>query len=255
MTCPNAKEIIILGMNRVEKQAILFNPRCKLWSCDYCAELNKEFWIHQATRGAILITTEGRKIQFVTLTSRPYATPTTGLYFLKKNWPLLNRKLKYHTDKWRAALGYEWAYFMVPEHHKSGVVHCHLFAATHYDTVKSWKDFAFSSGFGWRVDVQPLITPEQAASYVAKYLHKGHGAEQWPKGFRRVRHSQNWPVSEMEPPLLWDFDTVSEETAWLEKNALLNLGWQVRDKRESETGDMLPQGNIAEIQESISGYW
>lgn len=231
--CEKTRNVTVFGKNNKERTALLFNPRCKTWSCDYCAEINKDYWIHQAARGTIIITSEGREVQFVTLTSRPYATPTTGLYFLKQNWPKLNRKLKYHTDKYKKNLGLEWSYFLVPEQHKTGVVHCHLLAATLYNTEKSWKEFAFDAGFGWKVDVQPVVTPERAANYVSKYLHKGAGKESWPIGFRRVRHSQNWPISAEQPMDGWEWSTyANDNTVWIEKNALLNMGWQVVDKRE-----------------------
>lgn len=122
---------------------------------------------------------------------------------------------------------------MVPERHKSGVVHCHILAATIYDTERSWKDFAFSSGFGWKVDVQPLVTPTKASKYISKYLHKGVGAETWPRGFRRVRHSHNWPISEEQAMPGWEWETMKNDyTIWQEKNAFLDLGWKVIDKTE-----------------------
>lgn len=230
--CPNTLDITIFGVNRAEKLALIFHPRCKQWSCDYCAELNKDYWIWQATRGAIIITTEGREIQFVTLTSRGYSTPHSSLHFFRQNWPKLNRRLKYHTNQYTKNLGLEWAYFLVPEHHKSGVAHFHLFAATLYNTEKTWKQWAWETGFGWKVDVQPVITPLQASEYVAKYLHKGAGAEKWPKGFMRVRHSQNWPITHEKPLDGWEWSNYrNDDTVWMEKNALINQGWQVLDKR------------------------
>lgn len=230
--CENTRDVTVFGVNRIEKTALLFNPRCKQWSCDFCAELNKDYWIHQATRGSIIIASEGREIQFVTLTSRGYTTPTSSLYFFKQNWPKLSRRVKYETDKFRKCFGYEWAYFLVPERHKSGVAHFHLLAATHIRSEKTWKEFAHKTGFGYIVDVSPLISPDRAAHYVSKYLHKGAGAEQWPKGFMRVRHSQNWPITAEAPLEGWEWTTYKhEETVWIEKNALLDLGWEVVDKR------------------------
>lgn len=234
MSCENTRQVTTFGTNKIEKVAILFNPRCKMWSCDYCAEINKDAWIHTAMRGTLVLAMEGQRIQFVTLTSRPYATPVTGLYFLKQNWPKLNRTMRYHTNKWTKHLGLEWSYFMVPEKHKTGVVHCHLLAATHYTTEKSWKEFAFNAGFGWKVDAQGIVTPKKAANYVAKYLHKGQGSEDWPKGFRRVRKSQNWPVSEPQAMTGWEWATYkSDYTVWLEKHALIDMGYKVIDKREN----------------------
>lgn len=235
-TCPNTRNVVVFGKNQSERTAILFNPRCKQWSCDYCAELNKEYWIHQAARGTLVITSEGRSVQFVTLTSRGYTTQNKSLYFFKQNWPKMNRRMKYHTEvQTDEHIGAAWAYFLVPEHHKSGVAHFHILAATTIDQKSDWKKHAWASGFGYIVDVQPLVTPKRAADYVSKYLHKGQGAETWPKGFMRVRHSRNWPISQEQPLEGWEWDTYqSEDTVWIEKNALIDLGWQVVDKRNNE---------------------
>lgn len=231
--CENTRTVVVFGKNQKDKKAVLFNPRCKQWNCDYCAEENKNYWIHQAERGVLVLTMEGQQVQFVTLTSRPYATPTTGLYFLQQNWPKLSRKMKYHTNKYERNLGVHWSYFLVPEKHKTGVVHCHILAATIYNTEASWKDFAFSAGFGWKIDVQPLVSPEKAGRYVAKYLHKGSGKEAWPPGFRRVRKSRNWPTSEEVPLGGWVWETYkSPFTVWTEKHALVDMGWTVIDKTE-----------------------
>lgn len=235
MTCEKTQSVTVFGTHKYRKMAVLFNPRCKMWDCDYCAEMNKADWIHTALRGTLVLAMEGQRIQFVTLTSRPYSTPITGLYFLKENWPRLNRTMRYHTNKWTKQLGLVWSYLMVPEKHKTGVVHCHLLAATHYDTEKSWKDFAFGAGFGWKVDAQGLVTPSKAAAYVAKYLHKGQGKEDWPKGFRRVRKSNNWPISEPQIIPGWEWATYrNEDTIWQEKHALIDLGYEVIDNRQEK---------------------
>lgn len=233
--CENTQNVTVLGKNKDERTAILFNPRCKQWSCNYCAELNKDYWIHQATRGAILITSEGRELQFVTLTSRPYASPNQSLYFMAQNWPKLNRRAKYHTNKWKDARGIEWAYFLVPEKHKDGRVHAHLIAATHIYAKKFWKNWAFGTGFGFIMDVQTIENPAQVTGYVTKYMHKGSGAETWPKNFRRVRTSANWPITKQAPLDGWEWLTIKNpDTAWIEKNALIDMGWNVQDKRENE---------------------
>jgi hypothetical protein len=230
--CPNTKDVNVFGKNVSEQTAIIFRPRCKQWSCDYCAEMNKDYWIQQSFRGATIILNEGRELQFVTLTSRPYATPTQSLWFFKQNWPKLNRRAKYHTEKWKDYAGKVWSYFLVPERHKSGVLHAHIICATHIAHKKFWKDWAHETGFGYIVDVQQLADAGGASAYVSKYLHKGMGAEQWPPGFMRVRHSRNWPIVPDAPLAGWEWETyANEDTVWLEKNALLNMGWEVLDKR------------------------
>jgi len=124
---------------------------------------------------------------------------------------------------------------MVPEKHQSGVVHLHILAATPIRSEGEWKRHAFQSGFGYILDVSPLVSAAAAAGYISKYLHKGMGSEQWPKGFMRVRHSHDWPMAKEQPMEGWDWDTYSNpNTVWIEKNALINLGWQVVDKREDK---------------------
>lgn len=233
--CPNTRNVSVFGVNREEQTAMIFNPRCKLWSCDYCAELNKEYWIAQAQRGAIVLTSEGQQLQFVTLTSRGYATPNKSVYFFKKNWPKMRKRMANRTKEWEPFTGIKWAYFLVPERHKSGVLHAHLIAATHISGETVWKKQAHQSGFGYMIDVQEMVTPLLAATYVSKYLHKGMGAEVWPKGFMRVRHSQNWPITKEKPLEGWEWKTYkNENTVWLEKHALLDMGWHVVDKREKQ---------------------
>lgn len=231
--CENTRDVTVFGKNKNEKTAILFNPRCKMWSCDYCAELNKDYWIHQAARGSLLLVSEGAQLQFVTLTSRGYATPNKSIYFFKRNWPKLRKRMADKTNEWTPFTGIKWSYFLVPERHKSGVLHAHLIAATHINGKNVWKEQAHQSGFGYVIDVQEMITPLLASKYVAKYLHKGMGAEEWPKGFMRVRHAQNWPIDKERPLGGWEWDTYrNENTVWIEKHALIDMGWDVQDRRE-----------------------
>jgi len=49
-------------------------------------------------------------------------------------------------------------------------------------------------GLGWQYDLSRLESVEGASRYVAKYLFKATiFSTKWPKGWRRVRYSQNWP--------------------------------------------------------------
>lgn len=54
---------------------------------------------------------------------------------------------------------------------------------------KRLKDIAVWSGFGYQAK-EKLVTSGEAAWYVAKYASKQ--SEETPRGFRRVRASQNW---------------------------------------------------------------
>lgn len=49
-------------------------------------------------------------------------------------------------------------------------------------------------GLGWQYDISRLESVEAGSRYAAKYLFKADVFHTvWPKGWRRVRYSQNWP--------------------------------------------------------------
>jgi hypothetical protein len=60
--------------------------------------------------------------------------------------------------------------------------------------TESLETACFGSGLGWQYDLSELQSVEGASRYVAKYLFKETiFSDKWPKGWRRVRYSQNWP--------------------------------------------------------------
>ena len=105
------------------KKALIFNPRCKQWTCPSCAEQNKSDWLHVGLKGALELSASGLQLSFVTVTSRGYATPNKSLYFFKENWPNLMRRARYHTQK---SPGGKFAFFLIPERTKAGVLHAHM---------------------------------------------------------------------------------------------------------------------------------
>lgn len=65
-----------------------------------------------------------------------------------------------------------------------------------HDTLQSetLERACFECGLGWQYDLSALQSVEGASRYVAKYLFKETiFTTKWPKGWRRVRYSQNWP--------------------------------------------------------------
>lgn len=221
-----------MGVNPSEKAAMFFNPRCKQWSCPVCGDLNKDYWVYQATRGSMLLLENGNWLQFVTLTGRGYFTPNSSIHFFRQNWPKFRKRLGSITQKYQPLTGTEWAYFLIPERHQSGVLHCHFIASTPLMLNKWYKDNAMASGFGFMAKVKPIYDSARAAGYVTKYLTKDAGDTPWPKGFMRVRHSANWPIKDTLDIPGWSWQTINENEAWIEKNAYIDLGWQVIDKRQ-----------------------
>lgn len=71
-----------------------------------------------------------------------------------------------------------------------------IFQSAKHDTLQSEKleKACVDSGLGWQYDLSELGSVEGASRYVAKYLFKETiFVTKWPKGWKRVRYSQDWP--------------------------------------------------------------
>jgi hypothetical protein len=172
------------GINRV----ILFRPNCKQWQCEYCGQQRARWFMVVAAHGHEALEANGHQVNFATITSRAaIRTVTQGIVTWRKNWPKLLRRMK-------RAGGY-CAYLQIPEQHKDGAYHVHLLATSSIN--ERWlKDNAAECGFGYIADYEPVREAGKAATYVAKYLTKDSHSLQWPKYFRRVNTSRNWPRPE-----------------------------------------------------------
>lgn len=65
-----------------------------------------------------------------------------------------------------------------------------------HDTLQSvyLERACIDCGLGWQYDISELASIEGASRYVAKYLFKADlFTTKWPKKWRRVRYSNNWP--------------------------------------------------------------
>ena len=100
-----------------------------------------------------------------------------------------------------------WSYlaFTEGQANRQGMPHFHVLSdrlpsaprnAQGHVTKHNIHDWAHKLGFGYEADVQ-TISSSKAAAYVSKYASKGDPAI--PKGFRRVRASQNWTKSKPDP--------------------------------------------------------
>ena len=90
----------------------------------------------------------------------------------------------------------DWTYlaFVEGQPHRGGMPHFHIISML--KSPYRLKDLAYHYGFGYQAKEIKIESP-QAAQYVAKYASKGD--KSIPKGFRRVRASQDW---EKLPPCL-----------------------------------------------------
>jgi hypothetical protein len=188
--CTTPRRTWIGAENADLQKAVFYQPRCKLWSCPFCAEANKAWWIAVGVHGGELLLSSERKLQFTTTTARRYLNAAQSVFVFRIAWPKLIRRVKYK-------LGYTPQYMLIPEHTKRGILHAHFIIEANL-SKRFWKDKAFYSGMGYIAHQRKVLSAWQVGEYIGKHLDKQLSGQAWPKGFRRVRTSQGWP--ELPPP-------------------------------------------------------
>jgi hypothetical protein len=196
--CENRKRPYMAGRNANTKKAVLFRPRCKLWSCPHCAKINSDLWIMRVTHGCQQLIAQGHELSFVTVTSHEKLTAQQSVEVLPNSWHKLSMRLRRHVKGMK--------YVVIPERHQSGRIHIH--AITLAGTNKRWwKDNARACGMGYMAEEEAVYSASGAGFYVGKYLSKQLSDARWKKGFRRVRTSLHFPKL---PPLPRDDNWVFE---------------------------------------------
>lgn len=201
--CKSSRAPLIVGENDKQKQAIIWQPPCNLWSCPECAPILRARQSVRAYLGAVEILDQGGDVHFLTLTSHPGLTPGQSWWVLPRAW----NKLRGRAERKQPG----GLFYLVPEHHKSGKAHAH--AITNWAMPKKWwKDNAAGCGFGYKADTQIARSGPGAGAYALKYLLKQiHGAP-WPKGKRRIMCSQDWPaLPEMPGAPDWKFEMLPRD--------------------------------------------
>jgi hypothetical protein len=189
-----------VGYNAQTLQAVLFRPRCKLWSCPYCAQVNTNLWAVRAYFGAQAYAEGGITISFLTLTSHEKLTPQQAMWVFPRAWKKLSQRARRAAD--------QFSYLMVPEKTKKGVIHVHAIETSCLGT-EWWSDNARASGMGYKSDESEVRTSQGSAAYVVKYLSKSLVVEDWPARFRRIRTSRDWPpLPELVSPVGWEFASI-----------------------------------------------
>lgn len=205
ISCSTLSRPMLKGINHKEQKAVFFKPRCKLWSCETCSDINRRFWAATAAYAMELLRSDGVPMDFVTVTSHERLAADASLRVLPLAWNNLNRRLS------RAAPTME--YMAIPELHKNGRVHVHALVAAQLKK-RWWKDNARAVGMGYQSDAQEVKSIGGAAFYVSKYIGKQLESRNIAKGFRRIRLTQGFPrLPEMMLPPGWIFLALSATTA------------------------------------------
>lgn len=203
--CQALNRVWIVAYNTQALVGAAYQPRCGQWSCPYCADLNRDEWAYVGTFGALNLPSHAPQLQFVTITSRGYVSAVQSIAIFKTAWPKLIRRIAYRQDS-------KPEYLLIPEHHKSGKLHAHFLITSVYHSQHWWHDQAFLTGLGYQAKAKPVRDPVEAGHYVTKELTKQLTGRPWPRSFRRVRHSQGWPMPpQKENTPDWEFEVAQNE--------------------------------------------
>jgi len=212
--CENFKAILIAND---DDKKLITRTRCKMWSCDYCAEKNRSIWRAKIING---INVRGGQWCWFTLTAHgKQRSPDASLKNLRNAWDKLIKRMKRKYGK--------FAYVRVYEEHKDGAYHCHAIGSFNFDdiavrtstdgetttysrwlakTAKNLKIGYYTHAANIELDVNHHAG--YVAAYVTKYIVKL--SPQFRETLGRVRHiqtSQGWPKKQDENELEWMLKT------------------------------------------------
>lgn len=169
--CPTA-----IAFNAMGKTAPIW---CGSWSCARCQVVNAKLW---AWRVRIHVAEQGNQAFFWTLTlGSHFRTASAGFDALPRLWDVIRKRVKKDVGQW------SYCAFVEGQPKRGYMPHFHVVSMQ--KSPKRLKDYAVQCGFGHQAIEEP-ITSDQGSYYVAKYASKQSPFT--PKGFRRVRTSQDW---------------------------------------------------------------
>lgn len=184
--CSNPKKTFAIASDYDKEITRLFVLPCGSWSCPECGERKRKQWTKDVMFGVSwYMGQKNMDFSLLTLTlSGRNRTRATSITQWRSVWPRLNSR---HYRQ------YGWCpYVLVPEGHKNGVVHLHSICGS-VATKRWWKDNSVKSGGGFIADIEPCRDPGRAGAYATKYLGKSLTISTWPKSYRRIRTSRDWP--------------------------------------------------------------
>lgn len=187
---------------------------CNSWQCARCSTIRAKHEYGNIVHGAKTLAEE-HSLWFVTLTMRGKELDLSKAD--DEYYTLTNRLL----SSWRAESkrnSAHWCYVQVTERQKRGAAHSHLICTMVPQDTKFYRqgerlpsgaiakrDCYFSTwfmkraegaGLGRMIDISLVDSPHGVGSYVAKYLFKDIKEHIWPKHWKRIRYSRNWPKFE-----------------------------------------------------------
>lgn len=231
--CKNFKAILT-AIDTSKSTRLIVRTRCKMWSCPYCAEKNRNIW-----RAKIIDHINKNKDlswSWFTLTSHSKKRGVKqSLKNLRGAWDTLMKRIK----RKYASIG-KIHYCRVFERHKDGSYHLHCIISLHWDSLKirKSKDKKETSYDAWlskqAKDVKLGYYTHAAnfdgqhagyiAGYVTKYMTKL--SPEFSAELGRVRHiqtSQVWSKNDEKNELAWDI-----KHGYYEKNMIDDINARMK---------------------------
>lgn len=188
--CPNQRTPYLLSDNVDQGKRSIIKARCKMWSCEYCGEVNAYQHKIRMLNGINELQNKGQQFSFVTLTShRKLHTTADCLRAWRSAWRRLRERIrrihKKNSDD-------ELAFCIVTEFHKDERLHWHMLINCQLST-RWYKDNSSECGLGYQCKSVKLDNAIQGANYTTKYLSKSLDQKTYPKKMRRIVYSQTFP--------------------------------------------------------------
>jgi len=222
------------------KRLLIVRARCKMWSCEYCAQVNRAQWLKKLISGIEQI--DSHEWGFWTLThALEDATYVEQREHLSSAWNRLRNHLSRHQQK----RGHALYYVRVIEIGSRSTQRMHMHALVNlvptdieirnqgkqseYHYSPAWGKRIIRAQFGGILDIRDVSgtnayqEPEipmgsdlettravLVSSYISKYMTKESEDKtgRYPKKTRRYNTSRNWPQptdsDEYESDLTWD---------------------------------------------------
>lgn len=188
----------------------VFPIRCKQWNCPTCAAINARLHAVKVANGIYALIAAGVIPYFVTLTlpgnmSKEFAFAKLADMWekMRERWQWgaqranFNREVSFlpkgvKKPKYDPLTAIPLIYAAFVELQGRGVPHFHI-VSTYAPSEHKIKDWAVQSGMGYQVKVERVKRGAGVAWYISKYAGKTNGKMGLPKGFRRVRYSEQFP--------------------------------------------------------------
>lgn len=265
-----------VGVGKSDTQ--LSRLRCKQWTCDYCAYINRVQW-HMRVMRTLENNPELPPFAFMTVTAPRWAhKEKKTLRVMQDNANKMLNRIKYH-NRWD-----EFAYVRVYEQHESKEWHAHYLItwakywtgdAAYKKTLEDDDDLRYANsrflkkhmaqtGHGWKVDWQRVrwqYDPERAGSptvqaalqitsYVTKYMTKDVQTQVRRHRYRRMRQIQ--ATQHFKPEYATDFKQ-GEKREWRVQGRYRYEDYlrDVKPIRDVQTGQHIAAGSFLQRQDNI----